>query len=155
MTKRTKWIVLGVAALGAAGLIAVFVQKGSNQATLVREEKVGKRDLIASVTASGQVQPHTKVDVASDVSGRIVRLAVKEGEMVKKGQFLLQIDPATYEAEVQRSQAAVASARAEFARTKAASTSRRAPSTAPRRSPRRIRRSSRRRRWSSSAPPWT
>lgn len=119
MTKRNKWIVLGVAAIAVILLVVVFVQKGSNQATLVREEKVGKRDLIASVTASGQVQPHTKVDVASDVSGRIVRLAVKEGEMVQKGQFLLQIDPATYEAEVQRSQAAVASARAEFARTSA------------------------------------
>ena len=60
-----------------------------------------------------------KVDVASDVSGRIVRLTVKEGDVVKKGQFLLQIDPSTYEAEVQRSRAAVASARADMARAKA------------------------------------
>jgi HlyD family secretion protein len=119
MTKRKKWIALGVVGVALVALVVVFVKKGSNQATLVRMEKVGKRDLIASVTASGQVQPHTKVDVASDVSGRIVRLAIKEGEMVKKGQFLLQIDPSTYQAEVQRSQAAVASARAELARTKA------------------------------------
>ncbi len=119
MTKRSKWVVLTVGAVVLVALVVFFVKKGSNQATVVREEKVAKRDLVASVTASGQVQPHTKVDVASDVSGRIVRLAVKEGEMVKKGQFLLQIDRATYDAEVQRSQAAVASAKAELARTKA------------------------------------
>jgi HlyD family secretion protein len=95
------------------------IKKGGDKATVVREEKVAKRDLVASVTASGQVQPHTKVDVASDVSGRIVQLAVVEGQMVKKGQFLLQIDPATYKAGVQQSQAAVASAKADYARAKA------------------------------------
>jgi HlyD family secretion protein len=119
MTKRKKWVVLSIGLVAVIALVAVFVSKGGNQATLVREEKVAKRDLVASVTASGQVQPHTKVDVASDVSGRIVRLAIKEGEMVTKGQFLLQIDPSTYEAEVQRNQAAVAAARAELARAKA------------------------------------
>lgn len=119
MTKKKKLIVGGIALLALVGIGAAAVSRGSNQATVVREEKVGKRDLVASVTASGQVQPHTKVDVASDVSGRIVKLAVKEGDMVKKGQFLLQIDPATYQAEVQRSEAAVASARADYARAKA------------------------------------
>src|SRR5664279_1897953 len=119
MTKRKKWIALGLGVAVVAVVVVVAVKKGGNQGTVVREEKVGKRDLIASVTASGQVQPHTKVDVASDVSGRIMRLAVKEGDLVKKGQFLLQIDPATYQADVQRNQAAVASARAELARSKA------------------------------------
>ena len=85
----------------------------------MREEKVQARDLVASVTASGQVQPRLKVDIASDVAGRIVRLAVKEGEMVRKGQFLLQIDPSTYQAEVQRAQALVASSRADLARAQA------------------------------------
>ncbi|HUO52342.1 MAG TPA: efflux RND transporter periplasmic adaptor subunit [Gemmatimonadaceae bacterium] len=119
MTKRNKYIVLGVVAAALAAVIAIAVLKGGDKATIVREEKVQKRDLVASVTASGQVEPHTKVDVASDVSGRIIRLAVKEGDMVKKGQFLLQIDPATYNAGVQQSRAAVAAAEADFARAKA------------------------------------
>ena len=71
------------------------------------------------MTSSGQVSPHTKVDVASDISGRIVRLAVKEGEMVSKGQFLLQIEPNQYEAAVQRAEASLASARAGEAQAKA------------------------------------
>jgi len=74
---------------------------------------------VAAVTASGQVQPRTKVDLAADISGRIVRLAVKEGELVRKGQFLLEIDPQEYVAAVQRSQAALSSAKAQEAQARA------------------------------------
>jgi HlyD family secretion protein len=82
-------------------------------------ENVQKRDLIASVTASGQVRPQTKVDVASDVSGKIVRLAVKEGQMVKAGDFLLQIDQEQPKAAVERAEAVLASARAQLAQSQA------------------------------------
>jgi HlyD family secretion protein len=92
--------------------------KGRNKAVEVRVEKVQRRDLVASVTASGQVQPHTKVDVSADISGRIVRLAVKEGQMVTAGQFLLEIDPSQYRAAVERATAAVASARSQSAQAK-------------------------------------
>ncbi|HET7549994.1 MAG TPA: efflux RND transporter periplasmic adaptor subunit [Gemmatimonadaceae bacterium] len=119
MSKRTKWSIGTILVALVVGVIVLGAAKRGNKAVEVREEKVQKRDLVASVTASGQVEPRVKVDVASDVSGRIVRLAVKEGDVVKKGQFLLQIDPSTYEAEVQRSRAAVASARADMARAKA------------------------------------
>lgn len=119
MSRRTKWSVAGVLVVLVIAVIAMGAAKRGNKAVEVREEKVQRRDLVASVTASGAVQPKTKVDIASDVSGRIVRLAVKEGQMVTKGQFLLQIDPSTYEADVQRQQAAVASARADLARAKA------------------------------------
>ena len=83
--------------------------KRGNKAVEVRMEAVQKRDLVASVTASGQVRPQTKVDVASDVSGKIIKLSVKEGQMVKAGQFLLQIDPSQPQAAVERAEAAVAS----------------------------------------------
>jgi len=78
-------------------------------------ETVQKRDLIASVTAGGQVRPQTKVDVASDVSGKIIKLSVKEGQTVSAGQFLLQIDPSQPQAAVERSDAQVASAKASLA----------------------------------------
>jgi HlyD family secretion protein len=78
-------------------------------------EAVQKRDLVASVTASGQVRPQTKVDVASDVSGKIMKLSVKEGQMVTAGQFLLQIDQSQPQAAVERSEAQVASAKAQLA----------------------------------------
>ena len=119
MSKGAKLGVAGALVVLVAGVLVLAAATSGNKATEVREEKVQKRDLVASVTASGQVEPKTKVDISSDVSGRIVKLAVKEGDMVKKGQFLLQIDPATYEALVQQQAALVASSRADLMRAKA------------------------------------
>jgi len=118
MKKRTKWSVAGVIGLAIVIIGVTSAMKGRNKATEVRVEKVQKRDLVASVTASGQVQPHTKVDVSADISGRIVRLAVREGQMVTRGQFLLEIDPSQYRANVERATAAVASARSQAAQAK-------------------------------------
>src|SRR6478672_13847391 len=115
MSKRTKLSVFGAIALALLLIVVTAAMKGRNKATEVRIEKVEKRDLVASVTASGQVQPHTKVDLASDITGRIVRLAVKEGDNVTKGQFLLEIDPSQYRASAERAAAAVASARSQAA----------------------------------------
>ena len=119
MSKRMKWSLIG----GAAALVviagATMAAKSGPKATEVRVEVVSKRDLVASVTASGQVQPRTKVNLSADITGRIVRLAVKEGEMVHAGQFLLQIDPRQFEGSVQRTEAALSSARASMAQAKA------------------------------------
>ena len=120
MKKRTKWTVAGAIGLAVLIIGVTSAMKGRNKATEVRIEKVQRRDLVASVTASGQVQPHTKVDISADISGRIVRLAVKEGQMVTAGQFLLEIDPSQYRAAVERAVAAVASAKAQAAQAKPA-----------------------------------
>jgi HlyD family secretion protein len=118
MSKRTKLSVFGVIALALLLFIVTAAMKGRNKATEVRIEKVERRDLVASVTASGQVQAHTKVDLSADITGRVVRLAVKDGDMVTKGQFLLEIDPTQYQANVERATAAVASARSQSAQAK-------------------------------------
>ncbi len=119
MTKRTKWILGGVAVVVVGSIAASSIAKRGGKATEVKIVAVEKRDLVASVTASGQVQPRTKVDVASDISGRIVRLAVKEGQYVRKGQFLLEIDPEQYVAAVQQAEAGLSSARAQAAQARA------------------------------------
>ena len=119
MSKKVKWSIGGAVILGIAAFMAVTAAKRGNKGTEVRIEAVQRRDLVASVTASGQVQPQTKVDVAADISGRIVRLAVKEGQMVSKGQFLLEIDPALYVASVQRAEAALSASKAQEAQAKA------------------------------------
>ncbi len=119
MSKRMKWSLAG-AGVVAVVLIGSFTAfKRGPKAVEVRLDTVKKRDLIASVTASGQIQPHTKVDLSADITGKIVRLAVKEGDLVTKGQFLLQIDPQQFSAAVQRAEAAVASARAQQAQARA------------------------------------
>ena len=113
MSKKTKWGVGGGIVLAIVLVGVLSAAKGRNKATEVRIETVEKRDLVASVTASGQVQPHNKVDLASDITGRIVRLSVKEGDQVTKGQFLLEIDPSQYRAAAERAAAAVASSRSQ------------------------------------------
>jgi HlyD family secretion protein len=119
MGKKGKWAIGLIAIVGIGSTLAMSAAKRGNKATEVRMEAVQKRDLVASVTASGQVRPQTKVDVAADVSGRIDKLSVKEGEMVKKDQFLLQIDPTQAQANVDRSEAAIASTRAQLAQAQA------------------------------------
>ncbi|TKJ36136.1 hypothetical protein CEE39_00385 [bacterium (candidate division B38) B3_B38] len=68
----------------------------------VYQYTVEKRDLMSIVSASGIIEPRIKVNISSNVIGEIVKLAVKEGQRVNKGDFLLQIDPQQYEAEVRR-----------------------------------------------------
>jgi HlyD family secretion protein len=119
MSKRVKWSVAGGVVLVVVLIGGLTAAKGKNKAVEVRTEQVQPRDLVASVTASGQVRPQTKVDLSSDITGKIVRLAVKEGQMVTQGQFLLQIDPQQQEAAVQRFEAALASSRAQMAQAQA------------------------------------
>lgn len=119
MSKKMKWSIAGVVGAGIVALFVLTVLKKEAGATEVRIEQVQKRDLVASVTASGKIQPRVKVDLSADITGKIVELSVKEGQTVTKGQFLLRIDPQQYEAALQRAQAALASARAEEAQASA------------------------------------
>ena len=112
MSKRKKWSILAGAGVLVLAIGGIAAASGGDKPTEVRIEPVERRDLVASVTASGQVQPRRKVDVSADITGRIVRLAVREGDRVTRGQFLLEIDPSNYIAESERSAAAVASSQA-------------------------------------------
>src|SRR6266704_358202 len=94
MSKRNKMLV----GSGAVALIAILVVVSAgarrDRGVEVRFENVAKRDLVAAVTASGKIQPKKKVDISADITGRITRIAVREGDLVQKGQFLLQLEQA-------------------------------------------------------------
>lgn len=119
MKKRTKWSIAGVIVVALAGAGALTAAKSGNKGVEVRMEAVEARDLVSSVTASGQIRPQTKVDISSDITGKITQLAVREGQMVSKGQLLVQIDPEQARAAVDRVTASLASARAQAAQTRA------------------------------------
>src|SRR3954447_16986652 len=108
----------GVLVVGVLAALAV-AGKGSGAGREVRSEVVARRDLVATVTASGKIQPKRKVDISADVSGRVVQLAVEEGQWVNRGDLLLRIDASQYEAQVNQSQAAVAQNRAREAEARA------------------------------------
>jgi HlyD family secretion protein len=84
-------------------------QAGGGVGVQVAEAKVG--DVSSSVRAPGKVQPETQVKLSANVPGEVVQLAVKEGQPVRRGQFLLQLDDTQYRAQVRQSQAALQSSR--------------------------------------------
>lgn len=119
MSKKLKWSISSVVIVAIAGVLVLSAFKKGNSAVEVRIQPVERKDLVATVSASGQISAHTKVDLSSDVSGKIVKLAVKEGDLVTKGQFLLQIDPEQAKSAVQQAQAILASSRAQQAQAQA------------------------------------
>ncbi len=110
---------LGVAVLVAGGVVAYRIHAKKTAGTEVRIEQVGHRDLVSAVTASGKIEAKTSVDISADITGRIIRIAVREGDIVRKGQFLIQIDPAQYQAAVDRAQGVVSSTQATVLQTRA------------------------------------
>jgi HlyD family secretion protein len=120
MSRRMKLGLVGGIIIALVGIpLALSAAKKGNKATDVRIETVGRRDLVSTVTASGRIDAKTSVEVSADITGRITRIAVKEGDLVQKGQFLLQIDPTIYQAAVSRAEALVASSRAQLVQTQA------------------------------------
>jgi len=92
MSRKNILIALGVVVLGAAVVGANLYFKKDPGKT-VTTEAIKTRDLEAIVSASGKIQPKRLVNISADTPGRVVNLAVNEGDRVKIGQFLLQIDP--------------------------------------------------------------
>jgi HlyD family secretion protein len=70
------------------------------------------------VSASGKVQPKKSINISANQMGRVTRLAVQEGQRVKAGQFLLEIDPRQLEGQLQRGQASVAAAQSGLAQAR-------------------------------------
>src|SRR5918995_3968569 len=120
MARRTRiWLIAAVVILAIGGTVAFRINKKRNAGTEVRLEQVSRRDLVSSVTASGKIEAKTSVDISADITGRIIDIAVREGDLVKRGQFLLQIDPAQYQAAVPRAQGVVSSTEATLIQTRA------------------------------------
>src|SRR5512135_1811441 len=88
-----KWKIAIGAAIVLVALI-VWGQYASKMAKIPRVTvaKVERQDIVSKVTANGKIQAEKKVDLSALVMGQIVNLAVREGDHVKKGDFLLQID---------------------------------------------------------------
>src|SRR5881628_1681671 len=119
MSKRNKVLVGTGAVVLIVALVMISAGARRDRGVEVRFEKVARKDLVAAVTASGKIQPKKKVDISADITGRITRIAVREGDLVTKGQFLLQIDPTIYQANLQQAAANMASSQAAAVQAKA------------------------------------
>jgi len=108
---RKHWIAIGVVAVLAVFIIVNIRSKGG-KALEVQVEEVSRRDLEMIISASGSIKPKRQIDISASSIGKVTKVAVKEGDYVEQGQFLLQIDPIQLETTVDRLEAAVESAKA-------------------------------------------
>ncbi|MCL7962167.1 MAG: efflux RND transporter periplasmic adaptor subunit [marine benthic group bacterium] len=116
---RGKKILIGVGVAAVLVIMAIAALRGGrSDAVEVRVEEVGRRNLVARVSATGYIEPQRLVDISADVSGRVVELNVEEGDEVEEGDLLLVIDPARFEAAVDRAEAGLAEASAREAQAR-------------------------------------
>jgi HlyD family secretion protein len=106
MKRKIVWgAVVLVVVVGASG--AFFMWKRGPKPKGVQTAKVERQDLQAKVSANGKIQATKKVDISATVPGQVVHLAVREGDLVKKGQFLMQLDPVIYRAGARSSESSM------------------------------------------------
>lgn len=112
------------AILGLGGVILVLVvvavvRGGNRELPVVSTDAIQARDIVERVSASGKIQPEIEVKITAEVNGQIVELPVKEGDMVEKGDLLVQLNPDIYEAALLRAEASLNSARSNLASARA------------------------------------
>jgi len=109
---KKKVILIGAGALVLAVMALVNIKSQRGHRTEVQVTKVAAHDVAKVITASGEIQPKKRVNVSAGAIGKVTKLAVKEGDHVNKGDFLLEIDATNYEASVSELEAAVRGAEA-------------------------------------------
>src|SRR6266540_3548761 len=111
--KGKRWLWIGLGALVVVLLIAVNLARGGKgKSTPVQFARVRLEDITSRVRAPGKIEPRIQVKISADIPGKVVRLLVKEGDQVRQGQLMLQLDDTQYRAAWRQDQSALASARA-------------------------------------------
>lgn len=121
--KKNRRIILIASGIGLVLILLLifFVAGRSKEAKpiVVTVEKAAIRTITQVVSATGKVYPETEVKLSPEVSGEIVELPVKEGDVVKRGQLLFKINPQLTRTQVDQAQAALSAAKAASLRAKA------------------------------------
>lgn len=104
--KKKHWIILG-ALVVIAVFVVINIKAKKGKALSVQTEKVENRDLSMIISASGSIRPKRQVDISASTIGKVTEVAVKEGDVVEEGQFLIQIDPIQLESTVAQIEASL------------------------------------------------
>jgi len=111
MKRRLLWG--GVALLVVVGVAGVIAARGrEGKGIEVQTAKVSRQEIVQKVNATGKIQPKTQIKISADVSAKIKKLGVVEGQRVEKGAFLVELDRTRYLASVESAEANVRSAQA-------------------------------------------
>lgn len=116
---KLRTILIIAAALIAVGSAVLVWLNMREKAVEVTTEKVFRKEVVHTVTATGKIQPETEVAMSPDVSGEIIELPVVEGQEVKTGDLLFRIQPDIYVNQVKQSQAQLNLAKAQSMETRA------------------------------------
>ncbi len=117
MKRRVLWIGGALVVVGAVA-VGIVVRGRSHKGLEVQTAKVSRQEIVQKVSATGRIQPKTQIKISADVSSKIKKLAVKEGQWVEKGAFLVGLDRERYLAAVESAEANVRSAQANAALTR-------------------------------------
>jgi HlyD family secretion protein len=109
-----KIILIIVAVVVTAGLVGFFIYRQQSGYTSVLTAKLARQDLATVVSGTGQIKPATYVTVGANVMGRVTHFFVKEGDTVKKGQTLAQIENVQQAANVDAQQATISAAKTDI-----------------------------------------
>ncbi len=104
---RKKIIIGAVIVIALVAIVVANLAFKRSDAVTVNVEPIKKQRLEAIVSASGTIQPKRSVNISADTMGRVTSLAVNEGDRVKQGQFLLQIDPRNLRSRVDSGEASM------------------------------------------------
>src|SRR6266700_1995217 len=94
--KRRKILIFSVIGIALIALTAGAILRKREVVITIQTEKVARRNLTEIVVANGKIQPVVQVKISPEVSGEIIELPVKEGQLVKKGDLLLRIKHDAY-----------------------------------------------------------
>src|SRR5207247_5366964 len=111
MSRKNVLIAIAVVLVGAA-VVAANLYFKRDTGLAFTTDFIKTRELEAGVAASGKIQPKHLVNISAETPGRVVNLAVNEGDRIKKGQLLLQIDPKSLRTRVDGNTASLQSAEA-------------------------------------------
>src|SRR5204862_8223642 len=111
MSRKNVLIAIAVVLVGA-DVVAANLYFKRDKGLAVTTDVIKTRDLEAVVSASGKIQPKHLVNISAETPGRVVNLAVNEGDRIKKGQLLLQIDPKSLRTRVDSNTASLGAAQA-------------------------------------------
>ncbi|MEN9640022.1 MAG: hypothetical protein RLZZ262_1891, partial [Bacteroidota bacterium] len=117
--KQFKKIALIIGGLLVLIIVLGKIFGGRDEGKEVEVDVCVRRNLIEGVSASGKIQPQKEVSIQSEVSGLIIELSVKEGDLVEKGQLLVVINPDVYQSALSRAEAGMNSARSNLSSARA------------------------------------
>jgi HlyD family secretion protein len=118
-SRKKLYIIIAVIVVLLGVGAAVSAAKRKEKPILITTDKAFRTSITQLVTATGKIQPEIEVKIAPEVSGEIVEMPVKEGQVVQKGQLLMRIKPDSYRAQVESQQAALNAARSASASNRA------------------------------------